>query len=328
MEERSVWRASQKICLSPTAVSHALARLRELLDDELFIRTSAGMQPTARSLAMAPLVRQAWISLEAAIDRPKFEPRKSTMRFTIAMSDFVTNVMVPDLLDLLKKEAPLANLVIRSDHSFDLAEQMDLGRVDAAISTFSNVPDRFGSGPLFEYDDVLIASSSCRLRTLSLKTFSALSVVVVSCRGDGDGKLDGVVSERGLTRRSEVFDRVAFEQIFSDSQRTPRIAVALPHFVALPTLLEDTDLTAIVPRPLAKSLVRRHPLAMYELPYRTALQDVSLVWPERNVGNAPQEWLRALLARAAEPLRSRLFDVAPAVNSMSSASQQKVAAGA
>jgi DNA-binding transcriptional LysR family regulator len=68
MEERSVLRASQRICVSPTAVSHALARLRELLDDELFVRTTAGMQPTARSVTMAPLIRQAWKSLEAAID--------------------------------------------------------------------------------------------------------------------------------------------------------------------------------------------------------------------------------------------------------------------
>jgi DNA-binding transcriptional LysR family regulator len=59
MEERSVLRASQKVFLSQSAVSHSLARLREMLDDELFIRTNAGMQPTARALAMAPLVRAA-----------------------------------------------------------------------------------------------------------------------------------------------------------------------------------------------------------------------------------------------------------------------------
>ncbi|MEA7264336.1 LysR family transcriptional regulator, partial [Salmonella enterica subsp. enterica serovar Montevideo] len=53
MEERSVLRASQRICLSQSAVSHALSRLREVLGDELFIRTPSGMQPTARALAMA-----------------------------------------------------------------------------------------------------------------------------------------------------------------------------------------------------------------------------------------------------------------------------------
>src|ERR1700743_3424643 len=84
MEERSVLRAGQRMCLSQSAVSHALARLREVLDDELFIRTSAGMQPTARALAMAPLIREAWGSLEVAIGLPEFEPEHSTRRFTIA----------------------------------------------------------------------------------------------------------------------------------------------------------------------------------------------------------------------------------------------------
>ena len=74
MEERSVLRASQKVFLSQSAVSHSLARMRELLDDELFIRTTTGMQPTARAIAMAPLVRDALRSLESAIDSPKFEP--------------------------------------------------------------------------------------------------------------------------------------------------------------------------------------------------------------------------------------------------------------
>src|SRR5262245_2244228 len=88
MVERSVLRAGQRMCLSPSAVSHALARLREMLGDELFIRTTTGMQPTARALAMAPLIRDAWGSLEAAIGLPKCEPVTSTRRFTISVNEF------------------------------------------------------------------------------------------------------------------------------------------------------------------------------------------------------------------------------------------------
>ncbi|OSI20525.1 LysR family transcriptional regulator [Bradyrhizobium canariense] len=303
MEERSVLRASQRMCLSPTAVSHALARLRELLDDELFIRTTTGMRPTARSLAMAPLIREAWKSLKAAVDTPTFVPRESTRRFTIAVSDFVTTVMVPNLLALLRREAPLVDLVIRPASWIDIAEQMDLGQIDAAIGIFSDVPVRFRASSLFAYDDVLIASSSGQLDELSVETFSDLSIAVVSLHGEHEGIVDGFVSERGLARRSEMFDRAALERIFSLSSRSPRVAVSLPHFLALPTLLEDTDLAAIVPRPLAKLLVRRHPISMYELPYQTASEEVSVLWPERNGDNAPQDWLRGVLTRAAEPLR-------------------------
>src|SRR3954447_19064238 len=81
MEERSVLRAGQRLCLSQSAVSHSLARLREMLDDDLFVRTQAGMQPTVRALTMSPLIDEAWRSLEAAIGLPKFEPNSSTRRF-------------------------------------------------------------------------------------------------------------------------------------------------------------------------------------------------------------------------------------------------------
>lgn len=321
-------RASKRICVSPTAVSHALARLRELLDDELFVRTSAGMLPTARSVAMAPLIQQAWKSLTRAIDPPKFEPSSSTRRFTIAMSDFATMVMLPYLLTVLRREAPLINLAIRPDSWIDLAEEMDLGQIDAAIGTFSDVPARFESSPLFAYDDVLITRPSRELGKPSLEAFSTLAIAVVSLNGELEGAVDGYVSERGLARRSEMFDRAAFERAFSGAKRSPRIAVSLPHFLALPSLLEEADLSAIVPRPLAKLLVGRHPLSMHELPYKTTLQDVSVLWHERNESDAPQEWLRATLSRATEPLRARLFEFAYPALPVLSSSVQRLAAEA
>ncbi|MGY0572485.1 LysR substrate-binding domain-containing protein [Bradyrhizobium sp. RDM12] len=140
-----------------------------MLDDDLFIRTPTGMRPTARALAMAPLIREAWKSLEAAIEPPKFDPRNSARRFTIAVSDFIATVIMSDVLTLLRREAPLVDLVVRPDSSIDLAEEMDLGRIDAAIGIFSDVPTRFGSSPLFAYDDVLIASSSRQVEGCRLK---------------------------------------------------------------------------------------------------------------------------------------------------------------
>jgi DNA-binding transcriptional LysR family regulator len=308
MEERSVLRAGQRICLSQSAVSHALARLREMLGDELFIRTTTGMQPTARALGMAPLIREAWKSLDAAIGSPKFEPGTSTRRFTIAVSDFVTIVMLPHLLGLLRIEAPFVDLIVQPDSRIDLTEQIDLGQIDAAIGTFADAPARFASNVLFAHDDVLIANSSRELGALSLEELSGISIAAVSLHGEHDGIVDGFVSERGLIRRSEMFDRAALERAFSESSRPPRLAVSLPHFLALPSLLEDAHLTAIVPRPLAKALARVHPLSMHELPYKTASVDVSVLWHERNADDAPQEWLRRMLRRATEPLRSRSLE--------------------
>ena len=215
MEERSVLRASQRVFLSQSAVSHSLARLREMLDDELFVRTAAGMQPTSRALAMAPLVREALKTLEAAVGPPKFDPGSSTKKFTIAANDFTTMIVAPHLLRILAAEAPQVDVVIRPVTRIDLAEQIDLGRIDAAIGTFSPAPQRFKSNLLFEYDDVLIAPAARRLGGMTIEQLSRLSIVVVSFGGEQEGAVDGFISERGLARRSEMFDRSAFERAFA-----------------------------------------------------------------------------------------------------------------
>jgi DNA-binding transcriptional LysR family regulator len=316
------------MCLSQSAVSHALARLREMLDDDLFIRTATGMQPTARALTMAPLIREAWKSLEAAIGPPKFEPGNSTRRFTIAVSDFMTMVMVPPLLGLLRREAPLIDIVIRPDSRIDLTEQIDLGQIDAAIGVFSDVPSRFRLNSLFGYDDVLIANSSRALGKLSLERLSGLSIAVVSLRGEHEGIVGGFVSEHGLARRSEMYDRAALERAFLGAERSPRIVVELPHFLALPSLLEDTHLSAIVPRPLARSLAHMHPLSSYELPYKTALVDVGVLWHERNASDPPQQWLREMLRRATEPVRAHPTECSSPAQSTSSVALSRLAADA
>jgi regulatory helix-turn-helix LysR family protein len=113
MEERSVLRASQKVALSQSAVSHSLARLREMLEDDLFVRTATGMQPTARALTMAPQVRDALRALEAAVELPTFVPATSTKQFTLAANDFTTMVLASPLLKILGREAPSIDLTIK-----------------------------------------------------------------------------------------------------------------------------------------------------------------------------------------------------------------------
>src|SRR5215469_15205841 len=87
MEEHSVLKASQRLHLSQSAVSHSLARLRELVNDELLVRTAGGMRPTARAVAMFPIIRRALQSMETAVQPPKFDPPISDKQFTIAAND-------------------------------------------------------------------------------------------------------------------------------------------------------------------------------------------------------------------------------------------------
>jgi DNA-binding transcriptional LysR family regulator len=306
MDERSVLRASQRICLSQSAVSHALARLRQMLGDELFIRTTDGMQPTARALAMAPLIREAWRSLEAAIGNPEFDPSGAKMRFTIAATDLETTLIVPALLRLVRQEAPFVDLVIRPADRQALAEQIDLGQVDAAVAAFSNVPKRFRCSSLFSYDEVLIADSSRNLGKLTPELLSTLSIAVVGLQGEPEVHRDDCVLRGDISQRAVIFNRTSFDRALTNMGQAPRTPVSVPYLFALPTLLENTDLTAIVPRPLAQLLTEIHQLSLYELPYTSPPVDVQLLWHERTLKDAAQQWLRGVLERATESVHSCL----------------------
>ena len=303
MEERSVLRASQKVALSQSAVSHSLARLREMLEDELFVRTAAGMQPTARALTMAPQIREALRVLEAAVELPTFVPATSTRQFTLAANDFTTMMLASPLLKILVREAPAVDITIKPVTRIDLAEQIDLGRIDVAIGVFSLPPARFRTSLLFEYDDVLIVGGKRKLGRLDKAKLARQPLVVVSFGGEQEGAIDGFISERGLARRSEMYDRAALERALSASDHPPRIAVSLPHFLALPALLVDSELAAIVPRPLARALEQTHGTTTYELPYPTTPVEVRLLWHERVEGEPSHEWLHEILRRTTEDLR-------------------------
>jgi hypothetical protein len=176
MEERSVPRASQKVFLSQSGVSHCLARLREMLDDELFIPTTTGMQPTARAGDGPP-----W---SATPSKPwKLPSNCRSLNLAVRPKTSPSPPMIYDHGDRAqpardsRRRGPLIDLAIKPVTRIDLAGQIDLGRIDVAIGTFSAVPPRFKSDFLFGYDDVLITHSGQKLGAISTETLAKLSIV-------------------------------------------------------------------------------------------------------------------------------------------------------
>jgi hypothetical protein len=100
-----------------------------------------------------------------------------------------------------------------------------------------------------------------------------------------------------------MYDRASLERAMAASELVPRIAVSLPHFLALPAFLDGSGLSAIVPRPLADSFARTNPISIHELPYPTTHLEVRSLWHERNEGDASQNWLHEVMRRATEHLR-------------------------
>src|ERR1700754_4162455 len=112
LEERSVTRAGARLGLTQSAVSHALNRLRYLLNDDLFVRGPSGMQPTPRAVEMGPQVHAALNQLQAALAPSDFDPATTERRFAVVAGAYASAVLAPPLASRLAEAAPQADLMI------------------------------------------------------------------------------------------------------------------------------------------------------------------------------------------------------------------------
>src|SRR5580700_4872476 len=110
IQERSVTRAGRRIGLSQPAMSHALNRLRYMLNDELFVRTAEGMVPTPRATRLAQPLSTALSEMRLAMTPEKFDPATSTHRFRITADNYAAIVFGPPLVAAVLERAPALNL--------------------------------------------------------------------------------------------------------------------------------------------------------------------------------------------------------------------------
>src|SRR2546423_3173705 len=110
MQERSATRAGERLGLTQSAISHALNRLRYVLQDELFVRGPDGMQPTERAAEIAPRLRQGLLQLQLALAPADFVPERSDRRFTITCTEYGGAALIPGLIARLRAEAPKPSL--------------------------------------------------------------------------------------------------------------------------------------------------------------------------------------------------------------------------
>jgi len=160
MQDQNVTRAGQRIGLSQPAMSHALNRLRDLLKDELFVRTPSGMRPTPRAEQLAALLRQALSELQRALQPETFVPATADRRFALALNNYAAVVVAPPLVAAVSKAAPSVQLDIRPSGTMDLLESLDRGELDLVIGSLDRVGERFAATPLLEDEFVLVMRHS------------------------------------------------------------------------------------------------------------------------------------------------------------------------
>ena len=158
MRERNVSRAAERMGLSQSAMSEALARLRDRFDDPLLVRGREGMQPTPRALELGPQVHDIVERMRAlSAGAEAFDPAACTTRFHLVTSDYTQFLLMPRLTEILAERAPKASIDMLPINIRRVEEALDLGEVDVAIAYFIDPPPSLKRRPLFHEHSVGVA---------------------------------------------------------------------------------------------------------------------------------------------------------------------------
>jgi DNA-binding transcriptional LysR family regulator len=299
-EERSVTRAGERLGLTQSAISHALSRLRFVLDDELFVRGPDGMQPTRRAAEIAPRLRQGLLQLQLALTPADFVPQETSRRFTIICGEYVGAVLIPALVARLRDEAPRAEIRIRPSN-MGVTEALLAGRADLAIGSFRRVPEWFACEPLFEETRVWVVSNShpAAWEELTLERLAAVPHLIISAIGEDEQAVAGYVVDHGLERlvtRSEVG---LLQGALAMRGLTRAVGLTTPHFLAALAIVSHSDMAAPLPRRLAAAFAGTYELKLFEPPYASPPFEIMALLHREHGSEPAILWLREIVRQVA-----------------------------
>lgn len=284
IQERSVTRTAERLGLSQPAISSALRRLRQSLGDPLMIRTRGGMRPTPRAEQIFASVAQALDSIQNTLQAgTSFAPTQAQRSFNVMMSDIGEIVYLPRLIRHLQRHAPGVRLSVRRLARPRVHEELASGAIDLAIGWMERA-DELRHEELFEETFIgIVRPDHPRIgRRVTLAQFSSEWHLVVGRRDFG----------------SDTFFRSAdgnLEHGFAQAARQRKIAVQVPHFLAVPNIIANTDLVCVVPKQLGQVYAAYGQVRIVALPVRSRAFKVSQFWHGRFDSDQGSAWLRSVV---------------------------------
>lgn len=277
LAERHVSRAAIRLNKSQPTVSHALGRLRHLLDDPLLVRHGGALQPTMRALEIAPRLAEALERMHDLLAPSGFHPATARRSFRLAMSDYGATVVLPRLLPLLRRRAPGIDLQVSQAGREAMAAQVMDGEVDIAIGVFHALDKAFRRQRLFEEDYACLADASLlgKAAGMDIGAYLQRPHALVALRADVESEIDVALAAAGHKRR---------------------IALVLPHWGVAPGLIAGTDLVLTIARRLHPAVPAASGLAAFEPPFAIPSFAFQQIWHRRRDGDAAHQWLRETIA--------------------------------
>ncbi|HEX3598369.1 MAG TPA: LysR family transcriptional regulator [Polyangiaceae bacterium] len=280
LHELNVTRAAARIGISQSAMSHKLARLRDVFGDPLLVGGRGGMVPTPVAERIGRSIRQAFVELRAVVRHTEaFDPATSTRRFVMVSPDYAAFSFLPRALAMVAKEGPSTSLSVREPWP-GMVEALRNGTLDLVAG--SDIEPAAGLVRRKLFQDRLV----CVVRrdhphagkALDLQTFAGLPHLLVTRDPQSAGPMDGLLAAHGLKRH---------------------IAMRVPYHLAAPFIVARSDLIVITTRALAEDAASILPLRILALPLPLPMLKVTIVWHERNQNDPAHKWLRELTIRSA-----------------------------
>lgn len=283
LRDCNVTAAGARLGLTQPTMSHALRRLRAMCGDELFVRTSHGMQPTPYAIELGGPIQQALETIRFTLDRGlAFDPASSNRTFNLLMTDIGEAVFLPRLMTNLKEAAPGVNITAQQLLQDQYREALQSGAVDLAVGQMPRLATGFYQQRLFEDPYVcMVRADHPRIKTkLSLAVYLDAAHLRVTLPGSLASAVDRSLARRGLQRR---------------------IALRMPHYLAAPAVVAATDLVMTVPQMLSQALARGYALKTLPPPIALPRIVVRQFWHARFHRDPGNKWLRAQIASLFAP---------------------------
>ncbi len=272
LRERNVSRAAERLSLSQPAVSNALNRLRELLDDPLLVRVGRAMQPTPRALSLEAPIRDALQQIEHTLNAGDFfDPASSRQRFVIAVTDYVELICMPRLMGHLARVAPGVQLAIEHLTPSLPAEALDDGGIDLAVGRFLEVPMRFHQ-----------------------RRWASETLQVALRRNHP--QLDGALDLPGFLRLRHLWvhggqTRGMVDQWLAEHDLARDVVYTTPNYLQAAHIVASSDLAAVLPTGLARHFAGLLPLQLHELPFDLGAFQLDIVSLAQRERDAALQWL-------------------------------------
>ncbi len=273
MTEGSITRAAERLSLTQPAVSNSVSRMRTIWKDELFVKEGRNIQPTLFAQNLWSQIRAPIQILNDAVEPHQFDPATSTRTFKLAIPSAVVDIAWQPLRAIIEAEAPQINIHAVPYTIVNGEQVLNDAEVDLMIGS-SNLNSVVIHGQyLFtpEYVCIMRKDHPLAKPNMTIDEFVDAPHLLVSLSGDVTGVTDQILAQQGKQRR---------------------IAMSVNHFSVMPSLVENSDLIAVVPPTAVEEAIFSRRVAVVKPPFPIPGPQVSSFWHKRQEKDGGLMWIR------------------------------------